>query len=610
MTTKVGKLERELRPLGKGAFWRLTAEPHVLIRVRRVLAKVKKSAGAIYVNDSPESCVDLRWICQRWDLDLSDGDRAYLEGRATAEDERIASFVHVLDGTIAPPELQTAIPLRPYQAQAVELVRRSRGLVVGDDVGLGKTWIAIGLLSDPAARPAVVVTMTYLPGQWKAELERVLPGIRVHIAGKGTAYDLLGKDRGRKGRDFRIPQTRQEAEQFPDVIVLGYSRLSGWADALGKVCKTVIFDELHELRTGPGTLRYDGAQKLAARMVYRLGLTATPVFGYGSEMHHLVNITSPDALGSHEEFSREWCNDKKITDPSTFGTYLRTSGLYIRRTRPEVGRELPPLTVVPVHLTIEDDAIREVVGVAADLARRILDRTTGREERWRASGELDWRLRQATGIAKASAVAQFVELLVRQDGPVLLGGWHRAVYDLWIEFFERSLLRCALFTGSETAIEKAEAARRFQAGELDVLIMSLRAGAGLDGLQYSACRNIVIGELDWSPQVHRQFIGRVDRDGQTSTLTAYYMLADSGSDPIVVDVLGIKRQQAAGIEDPANTDLVPVSDPRRARDLARAYLLSIGQEVPEELPDDVLDAEDIGVAPEPPQEASGFTLTP
>src|SRR5579884_3848269 len=46
--------------------------------------------------------------------------------------------------------------------------------------------------------------------------------------------------------------------------------------------------------------------------------------------------------------------------------------------------------------------------------------------------------------------------------------------------------------------------------------MSLRSGAGLDGLQED-CTVGVFGELDWSPEQHRQCIGRLDRDGQTVT---------------------------------------------------------------------------------------------
>jgi hypothetical protein len=124
-----------------------------------------------------------------------------------------------------------------------------------------------------------------------------------------------------------------------------------------------------------------------------------------------------------------------------------------------------------------------------------------------------------------------------------------------------------------------DAKRAFVAGESKVLILSLRSGAGLDGLQH-VCRTVVFGELDWSPGVHEQCVGRVARDGQSDPVAAYYLLADAGSDPIVSDVLGLKRQQADGIRDP-NADLVETLqvDDDRIKKLAAAFLEQRGERV-------------------------------
>jgi hypothetical protein len=90
------------------------------------------------------------------------------------------------------------------------------------------------------------------------------------------------------------------------------------------------------------------------------------------------------------------------------------------------------------------------------------------------------------------------------------------------------------------------------AGSSRVLIMSLRSGAGVDGLQESGvrCRTVVFGELDWSPGVHEQCIGRVHRDGQGDPVLAYFLVADDGADPIMIDVLGVKREQIEGVRNP------------------------------------------------------------
>ena len=53
----------------------------------------------------------------------------------------------------------------------------------------------------------------------------------------------------------------------------------------------------------------------------------------------------------------------------------------------------------------------------------------------------------------------------------------------------------------------------FISGKTKVFVMSLRTGAGLDGLQ-EKCSTIVHEELDWSPGVHEQCRGRYFRDGR------------------------------------------------------------------------------------------------
>jgi hypothetical protein len=84
---------------------------------------------------------------------------------------------------------------------------------------------------------------------------------------------------------------------------------------------------------------------------------------------------------------------------------------------------------------------------------------------------------------------------------------------------------------------------------------------------------VVFGELDWSPAVHEQDIGRVYRDGQKDPVCAYYMVSDYGSDPIVVDVLGLKREQVEGIRDP-NRPLTQEAtvDPEHIKKLAASFL--------------------------------------
>ncbi len=318
----------------------------------------------------------------------------------------------------------------------------------------------------------------------------------------------------------------------------------------------------------------------------RLGLSATPIYNYGSEFYHVINAILPDALGTYDEFIREWCapapgQKSRLQNPEEFGAYLRREGIMLRRTRRDVGRELPPVQKI-IHEVAHDAAeLEKIKGNAIELAKVILAHNQRfATEKMQASAELDALMRQATGIAKAPYVAEFVKLLVENGEKVVLFGWHRAVYNIWLEALAQ--YKPVLYTGTESPRQKDASREAFINGGSQVLIISLRSGAGLDGLQYSGCRIEVFGEIDWSPGVHEQCIGRLDRDSQESDVTAYFLLTNDGSDPIMADVCGLKRQQIEGVMDPGMGLVERIDNgENRIRELARAFLAANNESVDE-----------------------------
>ena len=521
--------------------WVIQAEPHVLMRGKRIFQAVKRQQGALRMSATPANSFDLRWFLDRYPLQTSDGDA--LAKLADRHQLAMASVQGLIERTSEPQAFCLAVPARAYQRAAAEVVLRSGRLLLCDDVGLGKTCSAICVLTAPQARPAVVVTMTHLPPQWASELRRFAPGLRVMQARKGSPTPReLAAMRG------LLP---------PEVIVLSYSKLTGWAETLTQVygARTVVFDEMQELRRGRDSQKGTAAALLAAWCAFRMGLTATPIYNYGGEIRNVLEFLEEGCLGTSAEFSTEWCsNGDQIKHPKALGSYLRERGLVLRRVGADVSDEVPELAEpirVPHLIDSDAKAITDAKTSAAELARVLLSATATGVQKMQAAGEIDWRLRQATGIAKAPYVAAFVRMLLQSEERVLLYGWHHVVYDLWRE--QLAEFRPVFFTGDESVAGKEQAKAAFLAGESRVLVMSLRSGAGVDGLQ-SACRCVVFGELDWSPGVHEQCIGRIHRPGQKSGVVAYFLHADDGSDPVIVEVLGIKRAQAKGIRDPLASD--------------------------------------------------------
>lgn len=526
-------------------WWIIAAEPHVLMRAKRVFAQAdRESVGELRLYDTPATSRDIEWFLDRFPLECKDLDR--LKARARKHDAAMAVVQSVLTRTAELPTFELAIEPRAYQREAATLVLRTGRLLLGDDVGLGKTCSAIAVLSHEEARPAVVVTLTHLPEQWRAEIKRFAPKLDVYIPKKGTPQP----------KDLEVLRGLMR----PDVVVLNYHKLDGWRDILAQVLapKCVVFDEIQELRTGPGSSKYAAARLIAQGAAFRMGLSATPVFNYGGEIFHVINVLEEGSLGERAEFVREWTTDDRhhmVLDPKALGKHLREQGLLLRRRAEDVVDEVPALAD-PIRIPHLVDADTKLIEKAqtdgAELARIILGKGIRGAVKMQAAGELDWKLRQATGIAKAPYVAAFVRMLLESEERVVLYGWHKAVYRLWAELLGD--MNPVFFTGEETADEKGRSKEQFLKGQARVLVMSLRAGAGLDGLQ-DTCRIAVFGELDWSPGVHEQCVGRLHRPGQKEVVRAYYLYADSGSDPVVMDVLGVKADQARGLRDP-NAELV------------------------------------------------------
>lgn len=527
-----------------GRHWILECEPFVRARLKRVFPRAPQAAATrIKISHTPENARDLLWFLQRYPMDVPALPRLVAAAETHRETElRIADL---LANRVPTAPIALAKPPREYQVFAAQLLEVKRGLLLADDVGLGKTITSICSLVNPANLPALVVCPTHLPGQWAERITEFAPGLRTHVVKKGRPYPIR--------KVSRHGQLELLDGDLPDVLLINYHKLRGWAETLAGSVRMVVFDECQQLRS-PSSEIYHAAQLVADRAALRLGLSATPIYNYGSEFYHVVSILQPGALGEHGEFIREWCvagmsgEKARLRDTEDFGAYLRREGIMLRRTRSDVGRELPELTKVVHTIDADHAALEKLGGDAVALARIIVGHNEAyRGQKMQAAGEFDALMRQATGIAKAPYVIEFVKLLLESEERVVLFGWHRDVYALWLQGL--AAYRPVLYTGSETPAEKALSLKWFTEGHSRVLVMSLRSGAGVDGLQ-GHCRTVVFGELDWSPGVHEQCVGRVHRDGQDEPCVAYFLVAEHGADPIMVNVLGVKREQIEGVRNP------------------------------------------------------------
>lgn len=564
---------------------RLKMEPQAATRFKRVFERAeKKSIDFITVVANPENARELEWFMDRYPLvPRQERDAKLLDHLARKFDRMMNTVAELTAPGYEPPMVDLAFPARHYQLLPAAMLEATGGVLVGDEVGLGKTVEAIVALLKPNALPALVVTLTSLPKQFQCEIQRFAPGLNTYVLQRAASYTR--SKYGHVAQDLALAV--KQGQPMPDVVITSYSKIHGWAEWAIKYLRpqTVIWDEVQEVRRGfKVTAEQPNHRNIAMRMIAyntprRMGLSATPIHNEGSEIHNVMEVILPGALGEMGEFKREWCaSGGNVKEPKVLGSYLRERGLFIRRTKAEVGRELPALTISEQYCETDPHAIEvlKTSSRAIELAQMIL--SGKRQDSFTAQGEFDMFVRQQTGLAKAPYVAAFVRMLLESEKPIVLAGWHHAVYDVWADLLKE--FEPAFFTGRETAKQKDEAVRRFRSGETKLFIMSLRSGAGLDGLQYAGCSDVVFGELDWTPAVHEQFIGRVRRDGNDTPVTAWYLVADEGSDPEIAQTLGIKRAQLEGIRDPKGGVLAGTVDHDAVKRLAASFLKDAGKPVP------------------------------
>ena len=538
--------------------WVVKAEPSVTEMCKRLFpgsggAKRGEARFANHRRLVGEMC----WLMMRFPLEVAPRDKALwdeavsMARREVIRREQAAS----LPRQMTPPEGTFTGELMSFQQEGLAwLMARDRGLLA-DEMGLGKTVQTLAWLASRRAFPALVVPPAHLTRNWQEEAARFL-----RLNGKPPRIHII---RGLKPYD--LPEA--------DIYIMHYLLLRGWKDALPSLpFQAVIFDEIQELRHG-GTEKYSAASLLSESCQQVIGLSGTPIYNRGGEIWNVINILDFHFLGDWESFSREWCygyGSAVVIKPDLLGDYLRREGLMLRRTKQEVLHELPPKRRLVQELDWNDKVYAALMApILPDVIRWKQDGTLTASQRAMLEQSISLHARQATGVAKAPYVCQFVRALLDGGEKVLLFAHHHQVMDAFKK--ELKAFSPGFITGRETSQAKSHAAERFMIGKTDLLCVSLRAASGLN-LQRATC--VVFGELDWSPAVHSQAEDRAHRIGQEDSLLCYYLVSPQGSDAVMQEALGLKVSQFVALM--GDTPLSPDEAEENAR-CARRHVEQLAQ---------------------------------
>ena len=539
--------------------WVVKGDPSVTEMCKRLFpGSAGSRRGEARFTGHRRMVADLCWLMLRFPLqvrmqDLARWDAAVAEARRYAiRQEQAARMPPRSD----PPEGTFAGKLMEFQREGLSFLTGHDRCLLADEMGLGKTVQALACLAADRLFPALVVPPPHLTLNWQEEALRFL-----RLEGRPPRVHIIT---GLK--PYPLPEA--------DLYIMHYLLLRGWKEVLPDLpLRCVIFDEIQELRH-TGTEKYSAASLLAEHCERVYGLSGTPIYNRGGEIWNVINILDYHFLGDWESFSREWCygyGSAIVAKPELLGDYLKREGLMLRRTKEQVLSELPPKRRLVQELDWNDRVYARLMApILPQLLRWKTDSTLSPQEKSLLEAAISQRARQATGVAKAPFVCQFVRALLEGGEKVLLFAHHHEVMDLYKA--ELKAFRPGFITGRETTAEKEKAAARFMEGRTDLLCVSLRSASGLN-LQRATC--VVFGELDWSPAVHAQAEDRAHRIGQQDSLLCYYLVSPAGSDASMQEALGLKVSQFVSL---MGDRPVSQEEAEEAANFARRHVARLAEE--------------------------------
>jgi superfamily II DNA or RNA helicase len=461
--------------------------------------------------------------------------------------------------------------LRDYQRQGLTWLAELTGLGLGaclaDDMGLGKTVTLIALhlhrVETAAAPvgPTLVVCPASLLGNWEAEIRRFAPGVPVRRfhAGERSLDEWSPAGSGAGFVLTTYGTMRRDHETLADVA---------W--------DLVVADEAQHVKNArSATARALRAIPGAARVA----LTGTPVENDLTELWAILDWAIPGLLGSRNAFRKVWAGPiESGLEPTKARQFADLIGPFLLRRRksdPGIAPELPAKTETdhPLRLTREQVVLYEAfVRDTLDRIQRadpidpaarrglVLALLTGLKQICNHPAHF---LKQSTGrlggrSEKIDLLDELLATVLAEDGAVLVFTQYVAMARLLELHLDRSGVPHQFLHGGTPVREREAMVARFQAGEVPVFLLSLKAGG--TGLNLTRADHVVHVDRWWNPAVEEQATDRAYRIGQTRPVQVHRLITSGTIEERIGQLLARKRALADSVLARGEAALTELSD--------------------------------------------------
>lgn len=436
-----------------------------------------------------------------------------------------ADFAKLLQNLSNPDETGFEIPeelsgvLRDYQKAGFNwlkaLAKYRFGGILADDMGLGKTLQSIAFIQSelPEIRrrktPVLIVAPSSLTYNWLSEFAKFTPDI-----------DAVIIDGHKAKRAKRLADSADA-----DVIITSYPslRMDGTLYK-GKTFHALFLDEAQAFKN-PVTQTAKAVRAIEAD--HRFALTGTPIENSLDELWSIFNVVFPELLPNRMRFA-----EMRRTNIAK-----RVRPFILRRVKQEVLKELPDKVETLQFSELYPAQKKYYAAYLAELkqeALKHLNKDSLQKNRIKILAGLT-RLRQLCchpslfvddyqgGSAKFDQLMEIVESSRMAGRRVLVFSQFTGMLQLIGNRLTREGRRYFYLDGQTPPQERVEMCDRFNGGEGDLFLISLKAGG--TGLNLTGADTVILYDLWWNPAVEQQAASRAHRMGQQHTVQVIRMVA-------------------------------------------------------------------------------------
>ena len=310
-----------------------------------------------------------------------------------------------------------------------------------------------------------------------------------------------------------------------DVVITSYSLLRRdikWYEK--QSFHTVFFDEAQSFKN-PITQTAKAVKKIQAD--YRFALTGTPVENSLEELWSIFHVVFPELFLGLKEYS----NLSRKTIARRIRPFL------LRRMKKDVLSELPEKIESMESVELLPDQKKLYAAYLAKLRHdtlKHLDKDTLRKNRIKILAGLT-RLRQICchpalfvdgykgSSAKFEQLMQIVEESQVSGRRVLIFSQFTKMLDLIGRELTLQGLPFFYLDGQTPSEDRVEICNRFNVGERDLFLISLKAGG--TGLNLTGADTVILYDIWWNPAVEEQAADRAHRMGQKNIVQVIKLVA-------------------------------------------------------------------------------------